>query len=101
MTGIAILTVGTAAAFVAVKAGLSPHEHFKRTAAAVRKVHCAHAPSLGSEGCCLVAASILSNGGVKKQEATVCAAKNGLPIVTTAQILSNEIVKTSKKNFPY
>ena len=38
--GIAILTVGTAAVFVAVKAGLSPHEHFKRTAAAVRKVHC-------------------------------------------------------------
>ena len=31
---------GYAAAFVAVKAGLSPHEHFKRTAAAVRKVHC-------------------------------------------------------------
>ena len=40
VTGIAILTVGTAAVFVAVKAGLSPHEHFKRTAAAVRKVHC-------------------------------------------------------------
>jgi hypothetical protein len=40
VTGIAILTVGTAAAFVAVKAGLSPHEHFKRTVAAVRKVHC-------------------------------------------------------------
>ena len=38
VTGIAILTVGTAAVFVAVKAGLSPHEHFKRTAAAVRKV---------------------------------------------------------------
>ena len=37
---LAILTVGTAAVFVAVKAGLSPHEHFKRTAAAVRKVHC-------------------------------------------------------------
>ena len=40
VTGIAILTVGTAAVFVAVKAGLSPHEHFKRTAAAVRKVYC-------------------------------------------------------------
>ena len=40
VTGIAILTVGTAAVFVAVKAGLSPHEHFKRTATAVRKVHC-------------------------------------------------------------
>ena len=38
MTGIAIFTIGTAAVFVAVKAGLSPHEHFKRTAAAVRKV---------------------------------------------------------------
>jgi hypothetical protein len=40
VTGIAIFTVGTAAVFVAVKAGLSPHKHFKRTAATVRKVHC-------------------------------------------------------------
>ena len=39
VTGIAILTVGTAAVFVAVKAGLSPHEHFKRTAAAVSYTH--------------------------------------------------------------
>lgn len=31
---------GYAAAFIAVKAGLSPHEHFKRTVAAVHKVHC-------------------------------------------------------------
>ena len=40
VTGIAILTVGTAAIFVSVKAGFAVHEHFKCSAAAVRKVHC-------------------------------------------------------------
>jgi hypothetical protein len=80
VTGIAILTVGTAAVFIAVKARLSPHEHFKRTAAAVRKVHCGCTSSqiwaektpqtflkiygvgVCEKGCCLAVTSLLSLG---------------------------------------
>lgn len=71
---------GYAAAFVAVKAGLSPHEHFKRTVAAVRKVHCGctsfqiwaeknaetflkiYGVGVCEKGCCLAVTSLLSLG---------------------------------------